>query len=79
MSEAVAVENEGQRPGCLPVGFGMDSYLTPEEFAVWQRITPRHARSLFWGELPGVDRSSRKHARLHVRTYLEKTFKRAYA
>ncbi len=63
-----------QRPGCLPIGATLDSLLTREEFCIWRRV------GLNWfsarrGRLPGVINESRKSARVHPRTYLEKAVK----
>ena len=59
-----------QQPGCLPPGFGDQSFLTVQEWAIWRRIAPstaeRQARDLRRrGVIPrkGVPQ-------IHVATYL---------
>jgi hypothetical protein len=46
-----------------------DSMLTVEEFAIWQRETPREVRRRL-RSLAGVFRQSREMVRIHPRTYL---------
>jgi len=58
-----------QKPGCLPEGYTMDSMLTPEQFAIWQQITPVIARDRI-PSMPGAVIESRKCVRIHPRTYL---------
>lgn len=63
----------GQIPGCLPLGYDLDSLLTPSEFCVWQRKTLRWF-SARRESLPGVCIRSRKHVRIHPRTFIAKEF-----
>lgn len=63
-----------QKPGSLPKGATLDSLLTPDEFCTWQKCE----RDWFTARrhnLPGIIRHSKKHVRIHPRTYLEKSVK----
>jgi hypothetical protein len=59
-----------QKPGCLPEGFGLDSMLTPEQFATWQQAPIIAVRRRLIGGMPGAIKESRKCFRIHPRTYL---------
>ncbi len=63
-----------QRPGCLPAGFGMDSLLTVEEFAVWRRRSVATVRRQL-PVMPGVIGHGRKGKVIHPRTFLERSLK----
>jgi len=63
-----------QVPGNLPRGATLDSLLTPEEFCIWQKC----GRDWFASRsrtLPGIVRHSKKHVRIHPRSYLETSVK----
>ena len=49
----------------------LDALLTPAEFGRWIGETESWVRRRL-ASLPGVIRESRKHIRIHPRTYLEK-------
>jgi len=55
-----------QRPG-----YTLDSMLTPKQFCLWARESLRWWYAN-WAALPGVIRESRKHVRIHPRTYLDR-------
>jgi hypothetical protein len=59
-----------QLPGCLPTGFDRNSFLTVDEFAVWQRKKPATLRRKLF-VIPGV-RGSGQGVRIHVGTFLDK-------
>lgn len=66
----------GQLPGCLPLGFDLDSLLTVEQFAIWRQKSFERVRN----ELPitrGVISQNRKDVRIHPRTYLECSVKKS--
>jgi hypothetical protein len=52
----------------------LDALLTPAEFGCWIGETESWVRRRL-ASLPGVIRESRKHIRIHPRTYLEKRLK----
>ncbi len=54
--------------------FDLDSLLTPAEFGRWIGQSESWVRRRL-STLPGVIRESRKHIRIHPRTYLEKRLK----
>lgn len=66
-----------QQPGCLPSGFGLDSLLTVEQFAIWQQVSVATARAAL-PSMRGVVRRSREWQRIHPRTFLELTLKTKY-
>ena len=49
----------------------LDDLLTPAQFAIWIGESESWVRRRL-ASLPGVIRESRKHIRIHPRTYLEK-------
>lgn len=61
-----------QIPGCLPEGFGPDSMLTVEQFAIWRQEKAAAVRKRLM-IMAGVDRTNRKAVRIHPRTFLDKT------
>jgi len=64
----------GQLPGCLPLGYTLDSLLTVEQFAIWRQVAVSTARAA----LPitkGVIQRSREDVRIHPRSYLENSMK----
>jgi hypothetical protein len=63
-----------QTAGNLPDGFGLDSLLTVEQFAVWQQCTICWVRE-HMSAFPGFIVETREHVRFHPRTYLEKKLK----
>jgi len=64
-----------QLPGNLPEGASLDSVLTVEQFAAWQQTPVATIRKKL-AVMPGVIRESRKHVRIHPRTYLETRLKK---
>jgi hypothetical protein len=52
----------------------LDDLLTPAEFAAWLGESENWVRRRL-ASLPGVIRESRKHIRIHPRTYVEKRLK----
>ena len=64
------VPHVGQVPGCLPEGYGLDSLLTPKQFAVWRQITVGTVRARL-PTMPGVVAESRLDLRVHPRSYLD--------
>ena len=53
----------------------LNAMLTVEEFADWQQVQPSWVRNRL-ASLPGVIRESRKHVRIHPKTYIESRLKR---
>lgn len=58
-----------QVAGCLPDGYGLDSLLTPEQFAVWTQQGDGLVRRRLPG-MRGARQESRNCWRIHPRTYL---------
>jgi hypothetical protein len=54
----------------------LDDLLTVEQFAQWQKCEPSWVRARL-ATLPGVIKESRKHIRIHPRTYLEGRLKKS--
>ena len=52
----------------------LDDLLTPAQFGKWIGESESWVRRRL-GSIPGVIRESRKHIRIHPRTYLEKRLK----
>ena len=63
-----------QHAGNLPDGASLDAMLTVEQFALWQQVPVATIRKKL-GAMPGVIVESRKHVRIHPRTYLERRLK----
>jgi hypothetical protein len=57
-----------------PKNVNLDDLLTPAEFGEWIGESESWVRRRL-GSIPGVIRESRKHIRIHPRTYLEKRLK----
>ena len=58
-----------------PRSINLDDLLTVEQFAAWQGIEESWVRKRL-SKLPGVISESRKHIRIHPRTYLEARLKK---
>lgn len=59
-----------QAEGCLPVGYGLDSLLTVEQFAKWTEMAPSTVREkIRSGAIPAT-RERRCPRIIHPRTYL---------
>ena len=52
-----------------PAGISLDALLTVEQFARWQQTDVAWVRRNL-ADMPGVVRETRKHVRIHPRTYL---------
>lgn len=64
-----------QRAGCLPEGYDENSFLTPEQFAVWKQLSIKTVRNRL-PLIPGLVRNSRRDQRIHVKTHLAVALKR---
>jgi hypothetical protein len=62
----------GQRPGCLPVGFNSESWLSVPEFCRWKRRSDRWFRK-HRREIPGLY-GEHKDAQVHVGAHLRGVF-----
>jgi hypothetical protein len=80
MSDSMPIpRHENQSGGAMPAQsvhpeqtpFDLDSLMTVEEFAQWQRMAPKTVRRHLH-KIPGVIRESREWVRIHPRTYLAK-------
>ena len=63
-----------QIPGCLPLGYDLDSLLTVEQFALWWQVAVRTARAalpITKGVLRGPGEDVRIHPRNHLGTQFE--------
>ena len=65
-----------QTPGNLPEGATLDSMLTIEQFAIWQKRAESSVRKSVAAKMPGVVKESRECIRIHPRTYLESRLKK---
>jgi len=64
-------EREQDSVGGKLTGIDLDALLTPADFGRWIGESESWVRRRL-GSIPGVIRESRKHIRIHPRTYLEK-------
>ena len=73
-ASAMSPKNDSGSSWLDPMGsrtIDLDALLTPEQFAQWVGESELWVRRRL-ASLPGVIRESRKHVRIHPRTYLEK-------